>query len=136
MTVYPAKAQGAVIMTNSDNGFMLIQEILCALAEAYGWPHGRPEEKPILRLDPATYQQYVGRYEVNPDYILDVTAEDYYLVVRPTGQAPTRFYAEGQTLFYSTDPYVRIQFMRKKMGVFDSLILWQQDFELEAKRIQ
>lgn len=136
MTVYPAKAQGAVIMTNSDNGFMLIQEILCALTEAYGWPHGRPEEKPTLRLDPATYQQYVGRYEVNPDYILDVTVEDYYLVIRPTGQAPTRFYAEGQTLFYSTDPYVRIQFMRKKMGVFDSLILWQQDFELEAKRIQ
>jgi len=136
MTLYPALAQGAVIMTNSDNGFMLIQEILCALAEAYEWPHGKPEEKPVLRLDPATYQQYVGRYEVNQNYFLDVAMEDYYLIIRPTGQPPMKFYAEGQTLFYCPDPYVRVQFIRKKLGAFDSLIIWQQDFELEAKKIQ
>jgi len=135
MTLYPAKGQGAVIMANSDNGFFLIREILCALSETYGWAHYKPEEKPVLRLDPATYAQYVGRYRVNPDYVLDVAAEDYYLVIRPTGQVATKFYAEGQTLFYSTDPYIRIQFMRNKQGAADSLILWQQDFELEAKKI-
>jgi len=136
MTVYPAKGQAAVIMTNSDNGFVLIREIMCALAEAYDWPQYMPEEKPVLRLDPATYGLYTGRYEVRPDYVLDVTAEDYYLVIRPTDQAPTKFYAEGQTLFYATDPYIRIQFMKNPQGLVDSLVLWQQDFELEAKKIR
>jgi CubicO group peptidase (beta-lactamase class C family) len=135
MVLYPAKGQGAVIMTNSDNGFFLIQEILAAFAEVYKWPHYKPEEKPVLRLAPESYQQYIGRYEVNPNYVLDVTREDYYLVIRPTGQSPTRFYAESQTLFYSTDPYIRIQFLSDRMNGVDSLVLWQQDFELQAKKI-
>ena len=136
MAVYPAKRQGAVIMTNSDNGFLLIQEIMAALSEAYGWAHYKPEEKTVLRLDPASYQDFSGTYEVNPSYRLDVSQEDYYLVIRPTGQTATKFYAESQTLFYSTDPYVRIQFLRNKAGAADGLVLWQQDFELEAKKIK
>jgi len=136
MVLYPAKSQGAVIMTNSDNGALIIQEILAALSDAYKWPHFKPEEKTVLRLAPETYKAFEGRYEVNPSYVLDVTPEDYYLVIRPTGQAATKFFAEGQTLFYSTDPYIRIQFFSDKQGRFDSLVLWQQDFELQAKKIQ
>jgi CubicO group peptidase (beta-lactamase class C family) len=134
MILYPVRGQGAVIMSNSDNGFPLIEEILCALSTVYQWPHYRPEEKQVLRLDPDTYRSFAGRYEVGPDYFLDVTWEDYYLIIQPTGQAATRFYAEGQTLFYSTDPYIRIQFLRDK-GPVDGLVLWQQDFELQAKKI-
>jgi len=134
MVLYPIRGQGAVIMTNSDNGFTLIEELLCALSAAYQWPHYKPEEKPVLRLDPDTYQSFAGRYEVGPNYFLDVTWEDYYLIIQPTGQAATKFYAEGQTLFYSTDPYIRIQFLRDR-GPVDGLILWQQDFELQAKKI-
>jgi len=134
MVLYPVRGQGAVIMTNSDNGFTLIDEMLAALATTYDWPHYKPEEKQVLRLDPETYKSFTGRYEVGPDYFLDVTWEDYYLVIQPTGQAATRFYAEGQTLFYSTDPYIRIQFLRDR-GPVDGLVLWQQDFELKAKKI-
>lgn len=134
MVLYPVRGQGAVIMTNSDNGHTLIDEMLAALSTAYDWPHFRPEEKQVLRLDPETFNSFTGRYEVGPDYFLDVTWEDYYLVIQPTGQTATRFYAEGQTLFYSTDPYIRIQFLRDR-GPVDGLVLWQQDFELQAKKI-
>jgi len=136
MVVYPVKGQGAVIMTNSESGTLLIQEILGALSEAYGWAQFRPEEKDVLRLDPATYQTYAGSYEVNPAYGLEVSLDDYALVIQPTGQAATKFYAEGQTLFYSTDPYVRIQFFKDKKGAVEGLVLWQGDFEIEAKKIR
>ncbi|MBN1939977.1 MAG: beta-lactamase family protein [Candidatus Aminicenantes bacterium] len=132
--LYPVRGQGAVIMTNSDNGFTLIDEILCALSAAYEWPGYKPVAKQVLRLDSETYKSFTGRYEAGPNYYLDVTWEDYYLVIQPTGQAATRFYAEGQTLFYSTDPYIRIQFIRDK-GPVESLVLWQQDFELRARKI-
>jgi hypothetical protein len=56
-------------------------------------------------------------------------------VITPTGQAPTRFYAEGQTLFYSTDPYIRIQFYRGAGGAVESLALWQKDFRREARKV-
>jgi CubicO group peptidase (beta-lactamase class C family) len=136
MAVYPAKGQGVVIMTNSENGTLLIREILAALAEAYGWAGFRPEEKEVLRLDPGTYQAYSGRYEVNPAYALDVSRDDYALLIQPTGQTPAKFYAEGQTLFYSADPYIRIQFFKDKKGAVERLVLWQGDFEIEAKKIR
>jgi CubicO group peptidase (beta-lactamase class C family) len=135
LDVYPYKGQGAVIMTNSDNGGLLGNEILRAISAAYEWPDFKPEARPLYRLDPSIYEQYVGRYRVNPDYELDVRYEDYYLVIQPTGQAPTRFYVESPTLFFSVDPYIRIQFLTDAKGMVTGLILWQQDFKQEAQKI-
>jgi CubicO group peptidase (beta-lactamase class C family) len=135
LIVYPYRGQGAVIMTNSSNGGLLTEEILRAVSAAYGWPHFKPAERPLLRLDPSVYKQYVGRYEVSPDYILDVSSEDYYLVITPTGQAPTKFYVQSETLFFSIDPYTRVQFRRDESGKVSGLVLWQQDFESEARKI-
>ncbi len=136
LVVYPYKGQGAVVMTNSDNGFLIADEILRAVSDAYEWPDFKPQERPLFRLDPSVYQDYVGRYQVTPDYALDVTYEDYYLIIRPTGQAPTRFYVENQTFFFSIDPYVRIQFLSDDRGRVVGLILWQQDFKQEAKKVR
>ena len=41
LAAYPARGQGAVIMTNADTGTFLINEILHALAVQYGWKHFR-----------------------------------------------------------------------------------------------
>lgn len=135
MVVYPYRSQGVVVMTNSENGGLLIEEVLRAVAAAYGWPDYLPLERPLFRLDPSIYRQYVGRYEVTPEYALDVTYEDYYLIIKPTGQAPTRFFVENQTFFFSIDPYVRIQFTSDEKGRVTGLVLWQQDFKQEAKKV-
>jgi CubicO group peptidase (beta-lactamase class C family) len=135
LDVYPYKGQGAVIMTNSDNGALLRDEILRAVSAAYEWPDFKAEERPLYRLEPSIYEQYVGRYRVTPDYELNVRYEDYYLVIQPTGQAPTRFYVESSTFFFSIDPYIRIQFLTDGKGKVTGLILWQQDFKQEAEKI-
>lgn len=40
MVAYPDRGQGAVIMTNSDNGYALIQEILEIVSKEYRWLKG------------------------------------------------------------------------------------------------
>ena len=135
LEIYPYKGQGAVIMTNSDNGLLLTDEILRALSAVYEWPDFKPLERTLYRLDPSIYGQYVGRYEVNPDYHLDVAYEDFYLVITPTGQSPTRFYVESQTFFFSIDPFIRIQFLFGPDGTVKGLNLWQEDFKQEAKKV-
>ncbi len=55
LVLYPAKGQGAVIMSNSDNGDVLIEEILTGFSAAYDWPDFKPLEKPVLRLSPEAY---------------------------------------------------------------------------------
>ncbi len=133
--IYPALGQGVVVMTNSDNGGVLIEEILHGLSAIYGWPDYKPEEKPLYRLDPSIYAQYVGRYQVNGNYFLEVTYEDYYLVVHPTGQSPTKFYVETQTIFFSVDPFIRIKFNFDESGKVTGLVLWQEDYEIRATKI-
>ncbi|MBU1339449.1 MAG: hypothetical protein KKD56_10320, partial [Acidobacteria bacterium] len=114
----------------------LIEEILRSLAAAYDWPHFKPQEKKLFRLDPEVYSRYVGRYEINPDYILDVRHEDYYLVIQPSGQAPTRFYVENPTTFFSTSPYIQIQFLLNPDNSTSGLILRQSGTENRAKKIE
>ena len=134
--VFPGRGQGVVVMTNSDNGGLLTEEILRAVSAAYGWGLFKPEEKSLFRLDPSAYRDYVGLYEVAPDYHLDMSFEDYYLVIQPTGQARTKFYVESQTVFFSIDPYIRIQFRRDDKGAVNGLVLWQQDFEQKAGKVR
>ncbi|MFP4081138.1 MAG: serine hydrolase domain-containing protein [Candidatus Aminicenantes bacterium] len=136
LIAYPVRGKGAVIMTNSENGAYLIDEICRAISEAYDWPHFQPEVKSLYRLDPSVYAQYVGKYEVNSDYTLTVTHQDYYLIIQPTGQAPTKFYVENQTTFFSTDPYIQIQFVKNAQGEVSGLVLRQRDTGLEAKKIE
>lgn len=136
MVGYPVRGEGAVLMTNSSNGSYLIEEILRGISEAYEWPHFRPEEKTLYRLESSVYGQYIGKYEINPEYILDVAHEDYYLVITPTGQAPTRFFAQGLSVFFSTDPYIVIRFVRNDEGRVTGLILRQHGQSQEAKKIE
>jgi len=135
LIAYPSRGQGAVIMTNSDNGVYLIDEILRAISAAYDWPHFKPEVKPLYRLQASLYDQYVGRYQVNSDYYLDIIHQDYSLIVKPTGQAPTKFYVESQTIFFSTDPYSQIQFVRNNQGKITGLILRQKRIRMEARKV-
>lgn len=135
LVIYPALGQGALIMANSDNGGLLLDEIIRGLSVIYDWPDFKPEEKPLYRLDPSVYQQYVGRYEVNGSYYLDISFEDYYLVVHPTGQTMTKFYVETQTIFFSVDPFLRIKFNLDDSGQVTGLTLWQEDYEIRARKI-
>ncbi len=135
MLIFPAIGQGAVVMTNSENGWVLIEEILRGLSVIYDWPDYRPEEKALYRLSPEIYQQYVGRYQVNENYFLDVDYEDYYLIVHPTGQVATKFYVETQTIFFSVDPLIRIKFNFDDLGRVTGLVLWQEDYEIRATKL-
>lgn len=136
MVGYPVRGEGAVIMTNSDNGAHLIDEIVRGISAVYEWPHFQPEVKALYRLDSSVYSQYVGRYEINPDYVLNVVHEDYYLIITPTGQAPTKFYAQGLTVFFSEDPYIVIRFEKDGEGRVTGLILTQRGQSQKAKKIE
>ena len=136
MVGYPVRGEGAVIMTNSDNGAHLIDEIVRGISAVYEWPHFQPEVKTLYKLDSSVYSQYVGRYEISPDYVLNVTHEDYYMIITPTGQAPTKFYAQGLTVFFSEDPYIVIRFEKDGEGRVTGLILTQRGQSQKAKKIE
>lgn len=136
LVMVPDKGQVAVVMANSDNGEFLIGEVLRALSAVYEWSYFKPEEKTWYRLDEAVIRGYVGRYQVTPQYILEVAAEDPCIIVTPTGQAPTKFYVDSESVFFSIDPPARIRFQRDAAGRVDRLILGQGHFLQEALKTE
>ncbi|MBS3819838.1 serine hydrolase [bacterium] len=136
MVAYPARGEGAIVMTNGDNGAYLIEEILRGISEVYDWPHFETEIKKLYRLKTGILDQYVGRYQMTPDYILTVTYEDYYLVVQVPGQKRTKFYVENRTTFFSRSPFTKIRFLRNAQGRVDRLAWKRDDQWREAKKIE
>jgi len=47
----------------------------------------------------------------------------------------TKFYVETQTIFFSVDPFLRIKFNLDDSGQVTGLTLWQEDYEIRARKI-
>ena len=54
--------QGFVVMTNSDNGLRLAQEIALSIAAAYRWPD-KPREREAVTLSAAELAKFAGDYD-------------------------------------------------------------------------
>ncbi|MHB1326610.1 MAG: serine hydrolase [Gemmatimonadales bacterium] len=62
MVYFPETGQGAAVMSNSDNGGALVQEVLNAIAKVYQWPEYGPREVARVAKDSTALAAYVGRY--------------------------------------------------------------------------
>jgi CubicO group peptidase (beta-lactamase class C family) len=62
MVLFPGTGKGAVVMTNSDAGGALLQELMRAVSREYGWPAFHPVEKTAVTMDSAALRELPGRY--------------------------------------------------------------------------
>ena len=62
---------GAAIMTNSENGLILLKEILLTIGLEYGWEGFTVEEKTVVELSDSEYELLVGDYSA-PDTMGDI----------------------------------------------------------------
>jgi hypothetical protein len=54
---------GLAVMTNSDSGEPLIQELLRSVAKEYSWPDFEPLERAVAKIDLAILRRYAGTYQ-------------------------------------------------------------------------
>ena len=93
-----------------------------------------PERKAI-KLAPETYDAYVGRYELTPDFIITVVREPNGLSVQATDQPKFEVFAESETKFFLTGVDAQITFVKNENGEVTHLILHQGGADQTAKRI-
>ncbi len=120
-TVFPARGQGAVIMTNGDDGGALIGEILPSIAEAFGWAHHRAQVKAVHPTDPAVLADIAGRYRLSlggPEPIVDtVTVSDGKLFMAAGGAIDrVELLAESDSTFFTRDVGYPVVFGRDSTG--------------------
>lgn len=54
--------KGVVVMTNSDNGLPLADEIVHSVAKAYDWPVLQPQPRTAIAFAPHAMREFVGTY--------------------------------------------------------------------------
>jgi len=112
--VYGARGQGAVVMTNGDQGAALAGEILRGVSALYGWPGHRPEMRSHRLLSAEELAAYAGEYRLvgQQGMVVSVTAGEGTLPLAVPGQgsytlhgvpgAPDEFFdaSDGQALVF------------------------------------
>ena len=102
---------GAVILTNSDNGGPLVDEIIGAIAAEYGWENWQPDA-PVraVHAAPRALDRYAGRYQLGTDMIVQVTKAGDMLRAIPSFGEPFDLIPIAPDTFVRRDNPTRYRF--------------------------
>lgn len=81
---------GVIVMTNSEMGFEICQDIIRAVANVYEWPDMIHDPLKEIAVSPDHLKQYAGDYAFSPDEVAFITMEGDRLMVQqlPYPQMP------------------------------------------------
>ena len=82
-------------------------------------------ERKEVTLAPETLVQYVGTYQVGPDFSVAITLDGPHLAAQGTSQPNFRLFAESPTHFFLKDVDAQIEFLKNDKGLVDHMILHQ-----------
>jgi CubicO group peptidase (beta-lactamase class C family) len=128
--------QGVAVMTNSDNGGDLASEIMFAIAHEYGWRDYGPKVRAKAKVDPAIFKDYVGRYQLQPGFVITVSTRDGRLFTQATGQDEFEVFPESPTAFFAVVDDIQVVFERDAASKVSVLEVHQGGQNLTAKRIE
>lgn len=118
---YPHSGRGAVVMTNGENGELLVPEILRAIAQEYGWPDFKVVEKNAAPFAPAAFSTYAGRYE-RDDHTLIFYRKDNHFYLRETDRPRVEVFPKSDTEFFLLESPITYTFKRDTAGLVSHVI--------------
>lgn len=136
MFAYTNGGKGAVVMINSDNGYVFAEEIMRSIAKEYGWFEYLPKEKVIVSVDRKIYDSYAGQYQIAPNFILTITNENGRLMSMATGQPKSELFAESETDFFLKESETEIKFVKNTQGKVTGLVSRERDRDTPAQKIK
>lgn len=144
LLAHKVKGYGLVIMTNADQGGAVASELSRRIQRIYEWdsfaepaPRGYrpPVERTEVTLSESVLRNYVGEYELGPQFAITVTLEDGRLQAQPTGQSKVTLYAEAQDKFFLRVVNAQITFTRTS-GEVTGLILHQGGRDQPGRKVK
>lgn len=114
---YTSTGQGAVIMTNGDNGANLIGELMRSISREYGWSEYQAIEKAVAQVNPDIYKAYVGEYAVGRGQaFVSVDAGRLLIQAAPLGPAPIEILPQTERSYFMIDSDFSIDFDKDQAG--------------------
>jgi CubicO group peptidase (beta-lactamase class C family) len=81
-------------------------------------------------------KDYVGKYQIFPEFFMTVTLEGNQLKAQATGQPMFDLFATSETKFFLKVVDAEIEFLRNDEGKVDTLILYQAGQKFEGERVE
>lgn len=125
---------GAIVMTNGDNGGQLAAEIVRTIAREYGWPDFGPIVRKVVELDVKLFDHYVGAYQLGPA-VMTVTRNAGTLYTQLTGQGKVEIHPLSEREFTATVVDARFTFDTDAQGKVSRLVLHQNGQQIPATRM-
>ncbi|MBC7828562.1 MAG: serine hydrolase [Chitinophagaceae bacterium] len=100
-----------------------------------GKPYELPKSRPEIELSAEILRQYIGEYELAPNFILTVTFEEGQLMTQATGQAKVPIFAEKENFFFLKVVDAQLEFIKGVDGKMEKLILHQKGQTIPAKKL-
>jgi ketosteroid isomerase-like protein len=94
-----------------------------------------PTERTVIKLDSKIYDAYIGRYELMPDVIINVTREGDNLMSQTTGQPKMELLPESEIEFFIKGFSAQFIFVRDESGRVTKLIINQEGQRVTARRL-
>jgi CubicO group peptidase (beta-lactamase class C family) len=106
---------GIVVMTNSDNGGRLAQELILTLRDLYLWPGIKQVERTVTDVPATTLDGLIGNYAMSPGEDgkteqLNITREDRTLIVSENGVKEMTLLPESDHKFFDRDSGTTVEF--------------------------
>jgi CubicO group peptidase (beta-lactamase class C family) len=113
---YNKTGDGAVILTNGDQGFQLGLEILRSIASAYNWPDFHPTEREAVSLPLAQQLPFAGTFTIPDVGDFEIRSEGGRLVVEIWKGVVDPLYPTSPTSFFITSQDLQIVFTDPDRG--------------------
>jgi len=129
------RGYGAVVMTNSDNGSALAQEILRAIAAAYYWEGYQIDSIVPAKLTAEDLAIYAGRYRLDAStiYIVEPAAEG--LQVRVPLEETFSLVPVSRVAYVRRDSEARYSFGRRADGGAELVVIDEESKSRTAPRV-
>jgi CubicO group peptidase (beta-lactamase class C family) len=131
---YPDDRVTIIVLSNMDSApANTIARNLGAIT--LGLRHEAPEERRAVKVDPKTYDAYVGRYELSPDFIVTVTKEGGRLMGRAAGHPQVELFPESEDKFFVKEFDAKIKFVRSERGQVSYAVISLNGRDTHARKI-
>lgn len=134
LAYYPDEKLTVVVLANVNGPAQEIATDLHTIAE--GGNVVLTSERKVVKMDPKTFDGYVGSYQLAPGFILKVSREGNRFMTQASGQGPVEIFPEGDHDFFANVVNAQITFVTNSQGQATELILHQGGEHRHAPRVE
>lgn len=128
--------EGAIVMTNSESGGELMEEVMRSIAHVYQWPDFAPPTRTLAKVQPESLRRLLGVYELNEGSLYVVRMDGDRLVGNVLGNTAVAMFPSSENELFARDVNVVVDFVIGAEGSATSVRHKSDGWERTGRRIE